>query len=117
MSKSSLRPDRFINLADSVQNRPYLFHELIRRLLVRVGWSCRDELNAFSRSLVGRLIEHLEGSFHLPITLHERDHLITLVQTLLEVSHSSEIFCLQSFLPSRRRYKLQTAGDIALISR
>jgi hypothetical protein len=46
---------------------------------------CRDELNGFSRSLVGRLVEHLEGSFYLPLTPHEREHLITLVQTVLEV--------------------------------
>ncbi|CED84427.1 RAVE (regulator of V-ATPase assembly) complex subunit RAV1/DMX protein, WD repeat superfamily [Phaffia rhodozyma] len=44
-----------------------------------------DEGKTFTRSLMGRLIEHLEGSFQIGLTRHERDHMITLVQTVIEV--------------------------------
>lgn len=46
----------------------------------------RDDGNGFTRSLVSNLIEHLEGPFPLLLSRHEREHLITLVQTLLEAS-------------------------------
>lgn len=49
----------------------------------------RLDSETFSRSLVARLVEHLEGPFELSLTSHERVHLVALVQTLLEVRESS----------------------------